>query len=346
MIANFSNETLTLPKATVLGVAEDVSESLVDCINTDTDQPTKPQRKKRNKALYVKLLRNKLNHLSQEEREILEPVLMKYAHVFHDEDTNDFKSTDIIERQILGGDARPIRRPQYRTPFALRDKMKAQVENMLRKDVIRHSTSPWSAPAILVLKRSPDGKPKFRFCVDFRAVNSVTKFDSYPLPVFEETTAYLFGSKYFSVLDCYSGFSQVSIKDEHRERTAFTVSSGHYEFNRLPFGLSNSPASFQRLMDVMLKDLVGPECWVFIDDLTVFSRTAEEHAQRLENVLWRLEKANLQLHPGKCEFARSRVKCLGYVLSSDGVSASADKVKAVQEYPVQKNAKDVRAYLG
>ena len=346
MVANFSNEPLTLPKSTVLGVAEGVAESLVDRINTDADQPQKPQRKRKNAALYEKLLRNKLDHLSREEKQILEPVLLKYAHVFHDEETNDFKGTNIIEHEILVGDARPIRRPQYRTPFALRDEMKAQVENMLRKGVVRPSSSPWTSPAILVPKRSPDGKPKFRFCVDFRALNSVTKFDSYPLPVFEETTANLFGSRYFSVLDCYSGFWQVSIKEEHRERTAFTVPSGHYEFNRLPFGLSNSPASFQRLMDVVLKDLVGPECWVFIDDLIVFSKTAEEHAQRLENVLQRLDQANLQLHPGKCEFARPRVKYLGYVLSSDGVSASADKVKAVKEYPVPKSARDVRAFLG
>jgi len=106
----------------------------------------------------------------------------------------------------------------------------------------------------------------------------VTKFDSYQLLLFEETAANLSGSKYFSVLDCYSGFWLVSIKDEHRERNAFTVPSGHYEFNRLPFGLSNSLASFQRLLDVVLKDLVGPEWWVFIDDLIVFSRRAEEHA--------------------------------------------------------------------
>ena len=99
-------------------------------------------------------------------------------------------------------------------------------------------------------------------------------------------------------------------------------------------------------MDVVLKDLVGPESWVFIDDLLVFSKTVEEHAQSLENVLRRLDQANLQLHPGKCDFARPRVKCLGYVLSSDGVSASADKVKAVKEYPVPKNARYVRAFLG
>jgi hypothetical protein len=114
---------------------------------------------------------------------------------------------------------------------------------MLHKGVIRPSNSPWAAPAFLVPKKSPDGKPKFRFCVDFRALNLVTKFDPYPLPVFEETMAPLFGSKYFSVLDCYSGFWQVSIKEEHRERTGFSVPFGHYEFNRLPFGLSNSPTS-------------------------------------------------------------------------------------------------------
>ena len=159
-------------------------------------------------------------------------------------ETNDFKGTDVIEHEILVGDAQPIRRRPYRTPYALRGEIKAQIEDMLRKGVIRESNSPWSAPAILVPKRSPDGNLKFRFCVDFRALNSVTKFDPYPLPVFEETVSSLFGSKYFSVLDCYSGFWQVSIKEDHKERMGFSVPFGHYEFNRLPFGLLNSPANF------------------------------------------------------------------------------------------------------
>jgi len=101
--------------------------------------------------------------------------------------------------------------------------MQTQIQQMLDKGVIRESKSPWSAPSILVPKRSTDGKPKFRFCVDFRALNEVTKFDTYPLPVFEETTSSLHGSKYFSVLDCYSGFWQINIKEEHKERTGFTV---------------------------------------------------------------------------------------------------------------------------
>jgi hypothetical protein len=137
--------------------------------------------------------------------------------------------------------------------------MKVQTDDMLRKGVIRESTSPWSARAILVPKKSPDGKPKFIFCVDFRELNSVTKFDAYSLPVFEDKISTLFGSKYFSVLDCYNGFRQVSIKEEYKERTGFTVPLGHFEFNRLPFGLSNSPTNFQRLMDEVVRGLIRTE---------------------------------------------------------------------------------------
>jgi hypothetical protein len=151
----------------------------------------------------------------------------------------------------------PIRRPQYQTSYALREEIKSQIEKMLDKWVIRESNSPWSAPAILVPKKSPDGKPKFRFCVDFRALNSVTQFDPYPLPKFEKTTSTLYGSRCFSTLDCFSGFHQVSIKKEDKEKTGFTVPFGQYEFNRLAFGLCNSPSKFQRFMDVILKNLTG-----------------------------------------------------------------------------------------
>ena len=111
MVANFTSEELVISKATILGVVEEISETLVDCINADSDQPTKPCRKRRNEALYQNLLHGKLDHIHPEERQILEPVLLKYAHVFHDEATNDFKGTNVTELEILVGDARPIRRP-------------------------------------------------------------------------------------------------------------------------------------------------------------------------------------------------------------------------------------------
>ena len=111
-----------------------------------------------------------------------------------------------------------------------------------------------------------DGNPKYRFCVDFRALNSVTKFDTYSIPVFQDATVSLHGSRYFTTLDCQCGFWQVPIKEEHRERTEFTVPSGLYEFTRLPFGLSNSPSNFHRLMDIVLRNFIGTHCWIFIGD--------------------------------------------------------------------------------
>ena len=140
-----------------------------------------PLEREKNKTLYNKHLHRKLDHLTPEEKVHIEPVLIKYARVFHDEESNDFKGTTVIEHHITVGDVQSIRRPQYRTPYALRDEME-QVQKMLQKGVIRPSSSPWSAPAILVPKKSEDRKPKFRFCVDFCTLNAVTKFDSYPLP--------------------------------------------------------------------------------------------------------------------------------------------------------------------
>jgi hypothetical protein len=240
LVANFSNETLTLPKATVLGIAEPVREDEIYKINPKAklgaQSVAKSQKQVRNEVQYEKLLQGKLDHLEKEDRQYIEPVLKRYIHVFHDEEVNDFKGTDVIEHEIPVGSARPIRRPTYRTPYALRGEMQKQVEDMLKKGAIRESKSPWSPPAILVPKKSLDGTPKFRFCVDFRALNAVTIFDSYPLPTFEETTSTLLGSRYFKVLDFYSGFWQVNIKESRKERTGFSVPSGHYEFNRLPFG--------------------------------------------------------------------------------------------------------------
>jgi hypothetical protein len=128
--------------------------------------------------------------------------------------------------------------------------------------------------------------------------------------------------------------------------TAYSTQSRDYHFQRLPYGLSNSPSSFQRLMDVVLRNLTGEFCFVFIDDMLVFADTIEEHARRLDKVLQRFEKANLLLQPGKCTFALPQVNYLSYVALRDGVTASLEKVRAVRKYPVPKNVKEVRSFLG
>jgi len=203
--------------------------------------------------------------LSHAERKIIEHVLIKYAEIFHDDEDNDFKSTNVVVLEIETGDATSIKKAPYKTRFAVRQNMNRQVQKMLDKRVICPSHSPWSLPVVLVVKKSENGVPKYRFCVDFRSLKAVIKYDSYSLPRFEETTSNLSGSKFFSLLDCYSGFWQININEPHREKTAFSVPSlRHYQFIRLPYGLSNSPASFQRLMDLVLKNLTGTEFWVLV----------------------------------------------------------------------------------
>jgi hypothetical protein len=156
----------------------------------------------------------------------------------------------------------------------------------------------------------------------------------------------LHDSQYFSVLDCYSGFRQLTLAEANKIKTAFSVLSGHYNFLRQPYGLANSPAIFQRLMDLVLRDLVGNVCYVFIDDVIVYGNTIEEHARRLRHVLERFDRVNLQLQPGKFVFAKPQIDYVGYIFSMEGFRASPEKTKVVRNSPVPRNVKDVRSFLG
>jgi hypothetical protein len=202
MIVTFSHEEVELPKGTVLGMAEEVSETLVATVN---DGPGVDSRKvPRQTAVdlpFREYLNDKLGHLTPEERKVIEPVLIQYRKTFYVEGSNEFKGTDLIQHRIDTGDAKPIRRPPYRVPYALREEMNRQVEDMPVKGVIEASTSPWQFSAILVPKRSLESKPKYRFCVDLRALGQITRFDAYALPLFDETMSTVHGSKYFSTLD-------------------------------------------------------------------------------------------------------------------------------------------------
>ena len=174
------------------------------------------------------------------------------------------------------------------------DEVRAHLEQLAVSGIIRESHSPWTSDVVLVRKR--DGS--LRMCVDYRQLNKRTISDSYALPRAEELLDTLSGSKYFTVLDMKSGNHQVELLEEHKCRTAFTVGPlGFWEFNRLPFGLCNTPASYQRLMEQCLGDLNMKICCIYHDDLIIFSDTLEEHLERLHIVLKRLRECNLKLSP-------------------------------------------------
>ena len=213
---------------------------------------------------------------------------------------------------------------------------------MLDQGVVRPSTSPWSSPIVMVRKK--DGS--WRFCVDYRKVNAVTRQDAYPLPRIDATLDSLTGSAYFTTLDLASGYWQVELDNEAKEKSAFSTPSGHFEFNVMPFGLTNAPATFQRLMECVLAGLTPSECLVYLDDIIVFSTSFAEHLSRLQAVFRRLQHAGLKLKPNKCYFATKEVRYLGHIVTAEGVKPNPAKTKAVSTYPVPQDVHELRQFLG
>lgn len=164
---------------------------------------------------------------------------------------------------------------------ARREEVEKLLDEMRTKKVVQPSTSPWASPAVLVRKK--DGSN--RFCVDYRKVNSVTRKDAYPLPRIDETLDTLAGSKWFTTLDLISGYWQVEMSEKDKEKTAFCTSCGLFEFNVMPFGLCNTPATFQRLMELVLAGLQWKSCLIYLDDVIIVGRTFSEHLHNLRGVL-------------------------------------------------------------
>ena len=247
-----------------------------------------------------------------------------------------------MKHSIKLTDNTPFKEPYRRIPPAMYEEVKQHIKEMLDADAIRPSESPLSN---VVLVRKKDGS--LRFCIDFRKLNARTVRDAYALPRIDDTIDTLLGAKYFSKLDLRSGYWQVEMEEEDKSKTAFSVGSlGFFECNRMAFGLTNAPATFQRLMERCMGELNLKECLIFLDDILIFSVTFEEHIKRLNAVFSRLHEHGLKLKASKCEFFKSSVKYLGHVVSENGVETDPDKLKALSDWPVPNNVKKLRSFLG
>ena len=230
---------------------------------------------------------------------------------------------------INTGDAPPIRQPVRRLPLAKREEAERAVQEMREQDVIEPSASPWSSPIVLVNKK--DGST--RFCVDYRKLNNITHKDSYPLPHIDDTIEALSGAKFFSTLDLKSGYWQVPLDDSAKEKTAFSTGSGLWQFNVMPFGLCNAPATFERLMEQVLFGLPMSVTLVYLDDIIVPGQSFSQHIANLRQVFERLRKAKLKLSPKKCILFQRKVQYLGHVVSEEGISPDPGKIEAVKTWP-------------
>ena len=257
-------------------------------------------------------------------------------------DNSELGHTDVVQHHVDTGAHRPIKQPVRRVPFVYRQTIAKLVKEMEETGIIKPSSSPWASPVVLVPKK--DGT--HRFCIDYRRLNSITKKDVYPLPRIDDILDTLGGTKYFSSLDLASGYWQVSLDAESSAKSAFITHQGLHEFVRMPFGMCNAPATFQRLIEIVLAGLLWKNCFAYIDDLLVCSQTFEEHLEHLRTVFARLRKAGLRLEAKKCLFLREEVPYLGYVVTKQGIRPDVAKTEKVRDYPVPTSVTQVRQFLG
>uniref|UniRef100_A0AC34G4Y6 Reverse transcriptase n=1 Tax=Panagrolaimus sp. ES5 TaxID=591445 RepID=A0AC34G4Y6_9BILA len=232
----------------------------------------------------------------------LEKLVEKYHQAFAASD-DEFGKTTVTEHVIDTGDARPIKQPARPVPVPMVPEVKRLVENLLKQRAIEKSSSPWNSPVVLVMKK--DGS--IRMCVDYRRLNAVTKKDAYPLPNQDALLMNLRNKKFFTALDLASGYYQIPMSDKDKYKTAFSVLGELFHFLVLPFGMSTSPACFNRMMRVVFGDLIGKCVFVYLDDILLATETEEEHLFLLEEILKRLIKYKLMLKPKKCEMARTEL---------------------------------------
>ena len=288
------------------------------------------------------VLKDSLSTLDDSQREKAIKILERHSEVFAREKW-DLGRCDLHKLQIkLKENAQPSRVPYRSMNPSKRKALKEFVENLQENNLIEPTHSEWAAPTVLVPKK--DGS--YRLVIDYRKLNAQTVKTSWPLPRISDILASLEGSSFFSSLDLATGFHQMEIEEEDQYLTSFITPFGLFKWKRMPMGLCNAPGAFQRLMEIVLTGLTYDIVLVYIDDIIVYGSTFDEHLLNLSKVLTSIGDANLKISPSKCKLFQRSICFLGHVISKDGVQTDPLKVKAVAEYPVPVNIKQLRAFLG
>ena len=250
---------------------------------------------------------------------------------------------NITEHRIeLQPGIRPIRSQPYRQGPATRELVAKNVREMIEANVIEPAQSEWASPIVFAPKK--DGT--LRFCVDYRKLNAATIADTYPLPRIDDCLDSLGDATIFTTLDANSGYWQVPVAHEDRDKTTFTTFMGTFRHKRMPFGLRNAPATFQRALDMILSGVRWQTCLVYIDDVIIFSRNVEDHLHHVDEVLTLLRRAGVSLKLKKCDFFRDRVSYLGHVVTPGKLSVATETSKAFEEVKFPENITQLRSFLG
>ena len=294
-------------------------------------------------------------NISPKTQEAFDKLCEKYDDIISKK-SSDIGKTMLVEMEIDTGNHPPIASKPYTLPLEHYDWVQKEIETLERAGIIERSISPWASPVVIVPKKSAPGEPpRRRMCIDYQRINKlqpkVTKADGgkrcislIPLPKIDELYAKLKGYKVFSSLDLRSGYYHIGLKDLAKPKSAFVLSSlGKYQFNKVPFGLAQAPAYFQKLINDVLKGCnfaMG-----YLDDIIIYSRSEKEHLEHLEEIFTRLKAAGLKLKLEKCCFFKKHIQYLRHLISADGIQSLPEKLESIAKMPAPRNPKEVKQFL-
>ena len=335
-IANLSKATIKVSVGQKVAIMSRMNQEQINAIDHLTNTMDKQAQETHSQDIKIDLSET---NLSNERKKQLQGLIEKYPDVF----THKPGRTTQMRHEIQVKDGtRPTNVGPYRCAPKRRQIIEDNIDEMLKEEIITPSNSPWASPVVLAPKK--DGT--LRFCIDYRKLNAVTIRDAYPIPRIDDTLDALEEAKFISTLDLRSGYWQVEMDPKSQALTAFSSHKGLFEFKVMPYGLMNAPATFQRLMDIVLAGLKWKCCLVYIDDVIIYSRSFDQHLHDLEEVFEALRRSKLTLKASKCHFCREEIKYLGHIITKQGVKPDPELVSAVKEFPQPGTVKDVQAFLG
>ena len=343
-VINTTSEPQEVPQEFCLGNLEPVevcSDVDARAASVSTENPVSETDEPAAVDPVAELVQSLPSELTDEQRCTVEELLRSYEDVFSKGEF-DVGCTHLISHRIDTGQHRPVRQPLRRHPTAYLQAIDEYVERLQENNIIEPSAGPWASNIVVVRKK--DGR--LRLCVDYRAVNSRTYHDSYPLPNVEATFDALSGASWFCTLDLRAGYHNIPVAEEDRDKTQFVTRRGTWRWRLMPFGLSTAPGTFQRLMDLVMSGLTYDSVLVYLDDLIIIGSSFDQLVERLEVVLARLRAANLKLNYRKCELFKRKVYFLGHVVSGAGVEVQPEKVDAVNDWPTPTKVSELRSFLG
>jgi len=359
MLKNPNEEYKTLKCGYCIGIGIEVDQTMDDDVEEietrvfkvnilGTQQERLDEKKhleevKKHLPVHLKeLYRRSTVNLNIQQSIQLAKLLQKFEDIFATSDLDIGLFNGDIKHRIDTQDSHPIKQRMRRTPIGFEKEEEEHLQELLQKGIIEPSSSEWASPPVLVRKK--DGK--LRYCIDYRKLNNVTVKDAFPIPKIESCLDTLRGSVYMSTLDMASGYYQVKLDEKDKHKTAFVTKHGLFQYTKLPFGLCNSPATFSRVIQLVLQGLSWKDCLAYLDDVIVLGTDFESHIQSLTKVFSRFQKYNLKLKPSKCQLLQTEVKFLGKVVSNNGISVNPDSIEAVKKWTPPKSKREVESFIG